>query len=308
MTPSRAAASQALLLLALWTGGCRSAPKDPEVTAGDLYKPGLVHKKVETIGMLLAEVDRQVDAWSQLTMSARTEEERVRARGLYLNLVRIVKPRADEVIEQLEVGPPINRVRAAAALGFCPGVEEVQSPLLAALYDADAQVVGNALFSLGNLQDPHTPLDRICALAQEHPSGRVRGNAVRAILWVLDAGGSGACALETARVGLTDPEAGVRAQSALVLGILEDGDSVGMIADLLYDEHMFVVRAAARALAALAERVGERRGEAARALVAAYEKADTDARKDLLHLTLVQVNGKDLDELERWVEWARNMP
>ena len=240
-----------------------SSTGDTETEELERYREGAVRSVDEPIGKLLADIDAQVDVWSRLILSANTESERLKARGLELNLARITKPRAEEIIEQLETGPPLNRVRAAAALGFTK-LATAQGPLLSALYDPSNSVVGNALFSLGNLQRADTPLERACELAQFHPDSQIRSNAFRAILWTLDAGGSSGGATEAARSGLGDPDPFSRFQSALILGVVKDADSIPALKALLFDEHTIVVRAAASALGGIANRVDHSRGRGPR--------------------------------------------
>lgn len=293
-----------ILLFAL--AGCASTD---ELNRDELepYEAGAVRAEDVPIGKLLADVDAQVATWSRLILSAQDETERLKARGLELNLARITKPRTDEIIEQLETGPPLNRIRAAAALGFTK-VASAQGPLLSALFDPSPDVVNNALFSLANLQRADTPLERVCELSQVHPDAQVRSNAYRAILWTLDAGGHADCATGAARAGLGDPDPFSRFQAALILGVLKDAPSIPVLKDLLFDEHALVARAAASSLSAIANRVDESRGEAARALVDAYGRSDGE-RQEMLHGRLIATAGDDLgSDLEDWAAWANNLP
>lgn len=293
-----------LALPPLW--GCSSTPEEPFPELG-AYRPNAVQREDESIGKLLADIDRQVTAWSQLTLTAQSESDRKKARGIELNLARITKPRVAELIEQLETGPPINRVRAAAALGFSHD-PLAQGPLLNALQDPLPAVVNNALISLGTLQRADTPLGEICTLARTDPDAQVRSNACRALVWIINAGGEGPCALEAARLGLGDPEPAVRAQSALLCGMLEDGASIAMLSDLLYDEHVFVARGAASSLSGIAARSKDDRGNAARALVSAFNQLE-DPRREMVHEYLVRVYGSDLGPyIQPWLEWATNLP
>ena len=302
---ARALCASALAALA-WLGACQSAPEgEPESAELGNYQP--IQKDDAPIGMLLADIDRQVSTWGQLTLTARSEEDRIKARGLELNLARITKPRVAELIEQLETGAPLNRTRAAAALGFSQD-SAAQAPLLAALFDPLDAVISNALISLGTLQRADTPLERICELAGTHPDAQLRSNACRALVWIVNAGGSGECVLSTARLGLADPEPAVRAQAALLAGMQHDGDSVRELSDLLYDEHPLVSRASASALVAIANHRDSARGAASRALVAALDQIG-EARRPIVRASLVQIREADLgDDTKAWVEWARNMP
>jgi HEAT repeat protein len=78
---------------------------------------------------------------------------------------------------------PVNRARAVGALGFAStrGPEsgiarDILTPLLNALRADDATVVTNAVFALGVLADPRTPVDplaRIIEDPQQPPSSRI---------------------------------------------------------------------------------------------------------------------------------------
>ena len=101
-------------------------------------------------------------------------------------------------MRELESGPPINRIRAAAALGFTHAVE-AQSPLLNALSDPLADVQHNALLGLAILARADTPLEPICRLCEFSPDAETRGQAAFALRSIVNAGGAADCAATTAR-------------------------------------------------------------------------------------------------------------
>ncbi len=298
----------AALAAAVALAGCAANRSQAEpLDQTEQFRPNAVRTQERPIGMLLAEIDRQVEQWSQLTLTARSESEHKQARGIELNLGRIAKPRVAELVEQLETGPPLNRIRAAAALGFTHD-PIAQAPLLGALHDPLDAVINNALISLGTMQRPDTPLGEICEHARTHPDAQVRSNAYRALVWIVNAGGDEPCTLDAARAGLADPEPTVRTQAALLCGMLADEASVPRLSDQLYDDHALVARAAAEGLAAIANRSKTGRGSAARALVAALDRVEKD-RRPIIRKQLVRVRESDLgDDPAAWVEWARNMP
>jgi hypothetical protein len=262
----------------------------------------------DPIGFVISGLDVRLRAWSNLKLEgADAQAARSRLALLEEHLRQEVEKHQSELVEQLQTGPDRNRAVAAGALGFGRRAD-VEGPLLAALEDRDVDVVRHALLSLGNLGAPETPLAQICFLARRHPDGWVRNNATFAIGRTVAAGNRDACAAEAGRAGLVDPEAGVRAQAAALLGALADAESLPQLASLLDDEVALVGGAAARSLSAIGQAAPERKGDAARALVAAFERAD-GARRDVLRLELARLAGEDRgSRAADWREWAYRLP
>lgn len=262
---------------------------------------------VEPLGKLLADLDLQIQRWNALTLTATTASHKREARLLEAVIVEQSSKRRDELIAALESGPPINRIRAAGALGFTRAVE-AQSPLLAALHDAHPDVVHNALMSLSILGRADTPLDEICALMSDHSDPQTRGQAAYALRSILAAGASSELALGVARRGLNDTEPFVRSQSALSLGLLRDGPSTPVLLDRLYDPVPLVADAASEALVAIAFGEPEHKGAIARGFVEASARSDTlvkrRAQSALVRLSDVNYG----DDLKLWSEWAQRLP
>lgn len=215
--------------------------------------------------------------------------------------------RRDELIRELETGPPVNRMRAAATLGFTKTIE-AQSPLLNALSDASPDVVHNAVLGLAILGRADTPLDALCRLSEFDPDPRTRGQAAFAVRSIVNAGGGGECVLGAARRGLADPEVYVRSQSALTLGLLGDAESVPALADLVYDASMHVTSAALEALLLIVDRHDLQKGPVGRALVEAYAKSKKQ-RKDLVKQALINISDVNYGEdLVLWTEWSQRLP
>lgn len=297
---------QRLLPVALLAcAACASTREASEPQALESTRSEVVQEP-EPIGKLLADLNAAQRAWTRLAMAARTEEERREARLLEIDLMRRTQERLDELLAELEGGPPANRVIAASAVGFTRA-PRAQPPLLAALEDPDPAVRSNALIGLTLLGREDTPLEPICRLLRSGEDGWLRSNAALCLSTLVAAGAREDCALEAARDGLLDPEPGVRAQSALCLATLLDASSTRAIVDLLADSVPLVQHAAARALAHLGRELASERPLAAKALVASYQDARGSARERLL-TELQELSGHHFgDEPDEWQDWARRL-
>ncbi len=293
-----------LLACAALGSGCSSTPSktakpDKPVVIGDA--------PVEPLGKLLADLDLQIQRWNALTLTATTAAHKREARMLEAVIVEQSTKRRDELIAALESGPPINRIRAAGALGFTRSIE-AQSPLLAALHDPHPDVVHNALMSLSIMGRADTPLDEICALMADHADPQTRGQAAYALRSILAAGGTSQLAIGFARRGLNDTEPFVRSQCALSLGLARDGASTPVLLDRLYDPVPLVADAASEALVAIAFGAPERKGSIARGFVDASARSDAlvkrRAQNALVRLSDVNYG----DDLKLWNEWAQRLP
>ena len=257
------------------------------------------------IGEFLSKIDLALRAWTRLTNTADSPAERTQARQLEDFLRNETEGRRDELVQQLEVGPPFNRMRAASALGFTDATS--LSPLLSALSDPEPDVVHNALLGLALLAAPETPLGGICDLVGSSPDAHVRSNAAYALRSVLEAGGAGECAVTAARGGLLDAEPLVRVQAALVLGLTADAESIPALTDQVYDELPLVSRSAVEALVFIAREDSSMRGAVARALLPATEKAPRRNRP-AAKAGLIALAGFDHGAYEDWVRWAHGLP
>jgi len=294
--------------LAAGATACSSTKaKDPNLIEVEDLDPVTIQEEEVPIGKFLADMDMAMRAWTHLMTTARSEEERRQARSLEAVLRHRAEARKDELIEQLELGPRQNRVRAASALGFS-GSAEALSPLLAALSDPAPDVIHNALLGLALLELPETPLDEVCALMTDSPDAHTRSNAAYAMRTIVEAGGDAPCALSSARLGLIDPEPMVRVQAALVLGLLADSDSIERLGDLIYDDTLLVAQAAVKAMVLIAEDDGTYRGPVVRALLPAMENATSKVRP-AVRRGLLEISGRDYGpEVEDWMRWAKGLP
>jgi len=259
------------------------------------------------LGKLLADLDGAIGRWNALTLTATSPNEQREARILESVISDLASKRRDDLIEALEHGPPINRIRAAGALGFSKSVE-AQSPLLAALHDSHPDVVHNALTSLAILGRADTPLDDICKVLDENSDPQTRSQAAYAMRSILAAGGDSERAVGAARRGLSDDEPFVRSQCALILGIAEDTPSIPALTDALYDVVPLVGDAAAEALVGIALSEGAEKGRIARSLVDAYSKSDARLRRRAKQ-ALVRLSDVNYgDDTKLWAEWAQRLP
>lgn len=286
------------------TGGSAKDSKDIDVTEID---PLHLDVEDQPIGKFLADFDIAMQAWTNLKTTASTPSERRKAREIENVLINRSTRRFDDLIEQLESGPPHNRIRAAAAVAFS-GREEALGPLLAALSDPYGSVVNNALLGLALLASPDTPLEPLCDLLIDSADADTRGNAGYALRTVIGKGADGEIARSPSRLALTDSEPFVRVQAALVLGLLGDADSVPALSDQVYDERPLVAQSAIQALLMIAEDDPINRGPVARALIPARDSADPRVQ-ERIRRSLVQIAGLDYGkDADDWIEWADGLP
>jgi len=300
-----------VLLLASCLAACATPTKQEPI---EVNEPKPIGQLVEAtnqpvpIGKFMADLDAAIRAWSNLIMSAQTEEDRRKASLLEQSLSASTHKRRTELIEQLESGPLSNRVIAGGALGFTHDLE-AQSPLIAALDDPHPEVVSNVLLGLMVLGRADTPLSRICVLLSSSTDAGIRRNAAQCAASLVQAGARDDCILPASRLGLVDKdEPTVRAYSALILATLEDRSSLPALCDRLYDPVPLVRAAAARAVSYIGKQSPQDKGTAARALVGAMEKSDGAQHAQLMKalVDLSSINyGPDMKE---WVEWAARLP
>lgn len=301
-----------MLGLLFLIAGCATARKSTTgISVTDDAQPisALVEatNQPQPIGKFLADIDSSVHRWTNLMLTAQSDEDRRKAKLLENHLMKETHARRGELIEQLESGPLNNRVVAASALGFTREVE-AQSPLLAALDDEHSEVVSNALLGLWLLGRADTPLDKICALLRSSSEDWVRSNAALCAMNLVKIGARNDCIRDAARIGLSDREPGVRAQCAWILATLVDGESMPALADLLGDPIPLVSAAAARAVASIGTQSPHDKGAAARALAKAYETAKRPAREHAFR-GLVELAGVSYGtDTKEWSEWAQRLP
>lgn len=297
----RTAALAAFLALA-WS--CSSSPEEP--AEPETFTPIPVPDP-DPLGKFLADLDLRVRAWTNLTLRGKDEKEERQARDLAGQLELLTRKRLDELIAALETGPPRNRQRAAAAIGFSADARAL-GPLVAALQDPDLDVVHNSLLGLAVLKLPETPTEPIAALMTEAQDSATRSNAAYALRTVVEAGASAEPVLPSVHLALIDEEPGVRLQAALLAGLAGDGESVQRLADLLRDEEKLVQLASIQALVMVGHRSPPSKGSVARALVGAWMDAENPMRSRMREgLAQLAVEDFGTDE-ELWIEWSRKLP
>jgi len=141
------------------------------------------------------------------------------------------------------------------------------------------------------------------------PNPKTRWSAADCALSLIAAGADGQALRDPARAGLTDAEEPVvRTQSALILALTGDTESIEALGDLLYDEVPLVSVSAAKSLAYLGGKHPSAAGPAARALFAALSGGDR-ALQLRVHPSLVQLSRRDYDlDLDQWEQWVKRLP
>jgi hypothetical protein len=307
---SRTAPAWLLAAALALAGACsttseKDAPEEP--LDAEVVRPKI--QPEDPIGKFLADADDAIYQWCKLALTGTNAAQKNQLRALEGVLRDRAERRCVELVAEVSGGPPINRIRAAALLGFS-GQQQAQSPLLAALSDPHPDVVHNALLGLAVLARADTPLDPICSAAEFNDDGQTRAQAAFALRCIVNAGGRGACVQGTARRGLADSEPFVRSQCALTLGLLGDSESVPAIEAQFRDPAPFVKSAAVESLLLMVERAPSSKGPAGRALVKAWGGAkDENPLKELAMAALVKIADVNYgDDLVRWTEWANRLP
>jgi hypothetical protein len=300
-----------LAVLATLLAACRSTA--PSKTGSDTNPAEPIGELVEAtntpdpIGKVLVDLDASIRAWTNLVMTARNEADRRKASQLEQSLMFVTHKRRDELIAELETGPPSNRIVAASALGFTRD-DEAHSPLIAALEDSNPQVVANALIGLMLLGKQDTPLDRICQLLETSPVATIRNNAALCAANLVQGGARSDCILQASRLALHDQEPGVRAHCALILANLLDSQSLATIGDQIYDPVPLVGAACARAVAYIGGGNPPDRGPSARILVRAFENTKGPVKQEVQRALAQLAGGNYGDDIVEWQQWAARLP
>jgi len=301
--PRGLAALLATLMAAAGSVACSSTEPAPE--SEPFVEPQATPP--DTTGFLLAKLDTQVRGWQNLKHTARSNKDHRNMRALERQLAQEASERRDDLLAELESPSRKNRSIAAVALGFS-GDPEVVGPLYAALGDPEPNVANNALIGLGILADPATPMSRICFLLTSAEEGDTRINAAFALGAIVGSGGRDPEVEPACLLALDDPEGGVRAQAAGVLGRLKSERAITTLGDLLYDESALVTRAAAASLAAIALAHDTELGNIARLMTGAAARRKKDAKLVILN-EMVRLSDKNWgDDVDEWVEWAHRLP
>ena len=260
-----------------------------------------------TVGKLLVDFSGSINAWTMKTWNAGDRRDRQKQDRLELYLTAQAKKYKETLLIELESGPAQNRTVAAAALGFAREADTL-SPLLNALADPHPDVVLNAMLGLSLLQSPDTPLGQVCEILRHDANPRMRWSAAYLTRTLLEVGARGDCVSDAAHIGLSDEEPMVRTQCALIMALLGETERLGDLSLLLHDGVPLVRSAAARALVHLGRHPPTHKGRAARALVEAMAAAERRERGRLAQ-QLVALSGHHHGmEVERWAEWANQLP
>jgi HEAT repeat protein len=296
-----------ILFASVVLAACRSGGDAPESTQGESERYVPLPDDVQSIGYFLAVFDRSLAQWSQLTVASSNQREEDTLRLLEVDMQKRARERQDELLAELEVGAPINRRIAAAALGFT-GDPTVLKSLLAVLADSDPEVVQRALLGIGVLAQPETPVDEIRHHLLNDRDAWTRGNAAFALLELARAGNASSELLEGCRAALGDTDSAVRAQCASALGEVADPAAIEPLTRLLQDPVDLVALAATFALARIGREHPEQKGVVARALAGALEEVREDRRAHVLG-SLRWLRGEDLGEdAAPWIEWGNKLP
>lgn len=199
------------------------------------------------IGAAIQECDSHLRTWQRLMAAPRDQQNQDDIRALSLALGALVAKHRPLLEDQCISGPPRNRGIAAAALGFS-GDPAVLPLLMSHVAGEDPDVAAKALLAVGVLCDPETPIAPIhLAVMRTDASEAMTQNAAFALFQLAermraDPDGSMESAFQQL---LRSPDALVRAQALLGLGLVRASASVPQITDLLAADPLPLVRTAA---------------------------------------------------------------
>lgn len=220
----------------------------PAGTTPERSRPELeLDRDALRIGAVILECDNHLRTWGRLMSEPRSEKNQDDIRALSYALGMVVAKHRTLLEDQCISGTPRNRGIATAALGFA-GDASVLPLLMNNAADADPEIAAKALLAAGVLAAPETPIAPLHnAVMRPDASEAMVQNAAFALFQLAertraDPDGS----MESAFVTLLrSPDALVRAQSALGLGLVRATSSVPQITDLLAADPLPAVRTAA---------------------------------------------------------------
>jgi len=257
-----------LLLLTLFMASllvsCRTGTKKPKpipLTKEEiaflkkLEDPKTFSIKQET-PVLFQNLGNLLTAWLESSL-AKENPKHIR---IYTDLGELLTRRVyvnfDTILDQLDNGPPPNKVIAAAALGFSRIPENPKFPqvykraetaLLNVLDCGNDAIVENALLGLYNLGDPDTPLEKILDIMVQHHDPDVRANAALALQSIVTPAKAD-MVLPYLLPGLKDDEPKVRNHCILVALKLKEKSTLTALVDLLGDSYALIQANAAKAI------------------------------------------------------------
>ncbi len=302
----------AVVVAALALSACVS--DGPEVAAGsETEKMTAEPGSIMEIGSVLQELDARVDKYvfwrSQPGEDA--ARERYLERTAAATLVRLHESQL--IATAADAADPTRRTIAAKSLAFSTDDAAV-AVLIDCLSDrADARLLTNATFALGEMKNRSTPAMPLIDLLS-HPDPDVRNNTLLALFQVMEsrrrAGASpldpvervaAMPLIETALFDLNDPL--VRGHAAACLGSLGDPRSVDALVNLLPDPDPFVRTRTALALGKLGD------VKAVPALVAVIDDTPRGNPRDAVITALrvlVERSGRTVPRIDDTTrEWRR---
>ena len=305
-----ALSATALFLSACVSDGPQEVPDSEKATA--VASPSTVRE----IGTVLIELDRRVDKY--VFWKSQPGEEAARERYVERSAATsLVRLHQDELIVLVsDASDPTRRRIAAKALAFATDNRAVDA-LVACLSDrADARLLTNATFALGEMKSPRTPAVPLIDLLS-HTDADVRNNTLLALFHVMEsrrrAGASpldpiervqAMPLIEAALFEMNDSL--VRGHAAACLGSLGDPRSVDPLINLLPDPDPFVRTRTAVALG----KIGD--PKAITALVAVIDDTPRGTPRNAVTTSLrvlVEKSGRtvpDLEDSERaWVSFLK---
>ncbi len=253
--------------LLMFFAACSSAPERPEPIPLTEEEIAFLKKLddpatfslVQDVPFLFPTLINLLTAWHDSALSQDDPRDVRISSNLKDILSRRVYVNFDTIMDQLENGPPPNRIIAAAALGFSRIPEGKNFPqvypraveaLLGILDCGDDKIVENALLGLYILEDQNIPLDKILDIMVQHHDPNVRANAALAVQAVASPRVSEKV-LPYVLPALKDEEPKVRNHCILIASHLEDRSTLSALVELLNDPYALIQANAAKALGLL---------------------------------------------------------
>jgi HEAT repeat protein len=242
------------------------------------------------IGELIRDCDGHLRTWADLMAQPRDAENLQRLDWVTRAFVTLVVRERAALEAQATSGGPRNRAIASASLGFS-GDPAVLPFLTNNVGDADVNVAAKALLGLGVLAHPATPASPLLdAVARPDATPELIANAAFAAFQIAIHAGADPTG-EWTQLGLRlalNPDAAVRAQAALCLGLIRAAGAEAQLCDLLaLDPAPGVRTAAAYALGQLGA------SGATTVLVGALKDSDR-VTAGTARASLTRIHGQDL--------------
>jgi len=199
------------------------------------------------VGHVILECDGHLRSWTDLMAMPRNEDNQQKIGTLSLALGSLVAKNREILEDQVVSGSARNRGIASAALGFCG--DAAIAPLIASnVASTDPHVSSKALLGLGVLCAEETPLAPVLdAVVRADATPEMLSNAAfclfqLAIKYEKDPDGSMTAAFMEL---LRNPEATVRAQAVLGLGLIKSHSALPQLIDILAADPVPTLRTAA---------------------------------------------------------------